>query len=71
MKLIDKFAKIQKIGTHVDVPWSIYRILGPKRIYIIGDQIDLGVDTGDIEEVRNAVAYYVEQLGGKVEWGKL
>lgn len=68
MKFIDKYNKIQKIGCSVDVPWHVYRILGPKKIFIIVDQVDLGEDSCSLDEARKAIEFYVEQLGGLVMW---
>jgi hypothetical protein len=35
---------------------------------IMGDQVSLGGDYANVEGARNAIAWYVEQMGGKVEW---
>lgn len=65
-----KFKAIQEVGSAVSVPWEVSRILGGKKINIFGDQIALSPsgDYASLEEARNAVAYYVEQLGGSVTW---
>lgn len=68
MKFIDKYNAIQKIGSFVDVPYEVYCILGIKKIYIIEEQVQLGEDLCTLEKGRAAIAWYVEQLGGKVVW---
>lgn len=68
--LIQKYKEIQKIGTNVEVPWNIWRFMGTphKNIDTFGDQICIGEDYGSVEEVRNTIEFYVDQLGGKVQW---
>lgn len=54
----------------IEVPYHAWRFLGPqsKLILIRGDQASLGEDFGSLEELRKAVEFYVEQLGGKINW---
>lgn len=62
--------EIAKKVCEVSVPWEVYRMFGSpsKMVFIWGDQISLGEDFGSLEECRNAVKWYVEQLGGEVKW---
>lgn len=74
MKLIDKYNKIQEIGTEIITPWEVMRTLGAKSMRIMGDQICLNYQTDSdyvsLEEAREAVAWYAYQLGGKIVWSK-
>ena len=70
VKIIEQL-KLQK---DIEVPWNVWRLFGhcAKRITLHGDQASL-TDQGDFanqEELRKAKEYYVDQLGGKVKWGK-
>lgn len=70
--LIDKFNAIQKIGTEVNVPYEVWTVLGNKQMSIMGNEISMS-DNGDyssLEKCKNAVEFYVNQLGGKVTWPK-
>lgn len=68
--LIERYEAIQKIGCDVDVPFHVYRIIGDKRISVLGDQVELGFDHDfvSLTEARAAVEWYVQQLGGTVKW---
>lgn len=72
MKLIEKYNKIQALGGPITVPWEVKRFIGSNTIEVVGDQLciceALDCDYGNLEEVRGAIAWYVEQLGGKVKW---
>ena len=65
-KLINQL-KLQK---DIETPWHVWRFLGTncKFIKIAGDQASFGEDYGNIEELRKAVEFYVDQLGGEVSW---
>lgn len=67
MKKLKEQLKLQK---DIEVPFNVWRFLGSdsKLILIRGDQASLGEDFGNIEELRKAVEFYVDQLGGKVKW---
>lgn len=64
--------KIATINREVQVPWSVWRLFGcsQKIISIAGTEISLGEDYSSLDDCRKAVAWYVEQLGGKVKWEK-
>lgn len=68
MKLHEQL-KLQK---DIEVPYNVWRFLGneSKLILIRGDQASLGEDFGNLEELRKAIEFYVEQLNGKVTWKK-
>jgi len=66
MKLVEQL-KLQK---NIEVPFNVWRFFGTesKVILIGGDQASFGEDFGTKEELRKAIEFYVEQLGGKVTW---
>jgi hypothetical protein len=68
MKLVEQLKLQEDIG----VPFNVWRFFGTesKVILIRGDQASFGEDFGTKEELRNAIEFYVEQLGGKVSWKK-
>jgi len=61
-----------KLQKEIEVPWHVLTKFGEsaKKITIIGDQVSLtGVaDFGTVGELRKAIEFYIDQLGGKVEW---
>lgn len=65
-KLVEQL-KLQK---DVEVPWHVWRFFSDdcKVIFIGGDQASFGGDFGDINDLRKAIEFYVDQLGGKVNW---
>lgn len=68
MRLKDQL-KLQK---DIEVPYHVWRMFGEnaKHIAIAGNQASLGEDFGSLQELRNALKWYIEQLGGKVKWEK-
>lgn len=68
MKIIEQ-VKLQK---DIEVPWHAWRIFGEqaKKITVMGKQVSLtnNGDYGTVEELRRAMEFYVEQLGGTVKW---
>lgn len=67
--LIEKYKAIQAIGHTVQVPFSVKRAFqGDLELIIMGNQVSFGEDYLYIEEAREVVQYFVEQMGGKVEW---
>jgi len=68
MKLNEQL-KLQK---DIEVPYHVWRMFGDqcRFITLAGNQASLGEDYGTAEELRKAVEWYVEQLGGTVKWGK-
>ena len=63
-----------KLQEDIEVPWHVWRLLGncAKRISLHGNQASLTNqgDFGNQEELRKAIEFYVDQLGGTVKWGK-
>ena len=70
MKIIEQ-VKLQK---YIEVPWHVWSKVGEnaKYIMIMGNQVGLTSegDTGTVEELRRAIEFYVDQLGGTVKWSK-
>lgn len=67
-----KLSEQLKLQKDIEVPYNVWRFLGneSKLILIRGDQASLGEDFGNLEELRKAIEFYVEQLNGKVTWKK-
>ena len=70
MKIIEQV----KLQEDIEAPWHVWTKFGQsaKRITVMGRHIAL-TDEGDfgtIEELREAIGFYVEQLGGTVKWSK-
>ena len=67
MKKLKQQLKLQK---DIEVPYHVWRFLGTNSKFILvrGDEASLGEDFGKIEELRKAVEFYVDQLGGKIKW---
>ncbi len=68
MKLKDQL----KLQSDIEVPHHVWVAFGEqaKRISLAGNQASFGEDYMDIEGLRTAIEWYVEQLGGKVKWEK-
>jgi hypothetical protein len=58
----------------IEVPWHVWTKLGPcaKKISLAGDQASLTneADYASLEDLRKAIEFYVDQLGGTVKWSK-
>ena len=58
----------------IEVPWKVWTKLGDqcKKLEIYGNHafISSTADSGTLPELREAIEWYVEQLGGKVKWEK-
>jgi hypothetical protein len=54
----------------IDVPHHVWTKFGSQQkiITFAGDQVSLGEDFGDLQQIRSALEWYVDQFGGKVEW---
>lgn len=63
-----------KLQEDIEVPWHVWRMFGrcAKRISLHGNQASLTNegDFGTSEELRKAIEFYVNQLGGTVKWSK-
>jgi len=64
-----------ELQTDLEVPWHVWTKFGQnaKRVTFAGNQASLtdDADYASLEELRKAIQWYAEQLGGKVEWDKL
>jgi hypothetical protein len=70
MKIIEQV----KLQEDIEVPWRVWTKFGQsaKCITVMGKHVSL-TDQGDfgtIEELREAIEFYVDQLGGTVKWSK-
>lgn len=67
-----KLAQRLKEHSDIEVPYSVWTCFGEqsKVISIAGKQASLGEDYKEIEELRKAIEWYADQLGGKVKWEK-
>lgn len=69
MKLKEQL-KLQK---DIEVPYHVWRMFGENSKFIVtaGAQASLGEDYGSLQELRSAIEWYADQLGGKIKWEKL
>lgn len=70
MKIIEQV----KLQEDIKVPWHVWTKFGEsaKHVTIMGKQVSLTSegDFGSIDEIREAIEFYVDQLGGTVKWSK-
>ena len=70
MKLKDQL----KLQSNIEVPFDVWRLFGSKEkngtITMMGHQASFGEDYGTLPELRSAIEWYVDQLGGKITWEK-
>lgn len=61
-----------KLQQNIDVPHGVWTIFGDqcKEIRMMGDQACFGEDYASLEQLRAAIDWYAEQLGGQVKWSK-
>lgn len=55
----------------IEAPHKVYCVLGAKRIVLSGRQACVGGDNSDfasIEDIRAAIDWLANQMGGKVIW---
>jgi hypothetical protein len=71
--LIERYREIQKIGIETEVPHAVWTCFGPQQkvVSILGDQICMGEDYVSVGKAREALEWYVNQLGGSVQWREL
>lgn len=71
-KKVKKAYQILKDQPAIEMPWDVGRFFveGSRHIEFAGDQLSLGEDYGNLEELRYVVEWLADQLGGKVEWNK-
>jgi hypothetical protein len=69
-----KLKKQLKLQKDIEVPWYVWTKVGEnaKFISVHGDQASLTntADYGNVQELRAALAWYVDQLGGNIKWKK-
>jgi hypothetical protein len=59
------------LQSDIEVPWGVWRMFAcenGRSISVNGNHASFGGDYGSKEELRAAIAWYVDQLGGKVKW---
>jgi hypothetical protein len=56
----------------ITVPYNVWVVFGEdaKEIRIADDQASFGCDYKTLPELRTAIEWYAEQLGGKITWEK-
>lgn len=66
----EKYKAVQEIGIYTKVPFQVFRALGDKEMCIMGDQVALSSNTDFVtmDEAREAVKWYVVQLGSRCTW---
>lgn len=72
MNALERAKEIDKINV-VEVPYFAWHLFSSqcKKIDIhCSERISLGEDFDNIEAIRKALDWYVEQFGGKVKWKK-
>lgn len=64
----------ERLSTYkdIEVPYEVWTCFGEKAkaIFVAGNQASLGEDYKNLEQLRNAIEWYADQLGGKVKWEK-
>ena len=69
-----KIVEQVKLQENIEVPWHVWTKFGhgAKHISLAGNQVSLASegDYASLEELRQAIEWYVDQLGGKVKWEK-
>lgn len=71
MKLYDIYKKTQKLNEKKEeVPYDVWVVFGDqtKNMEVFGDQLCFGCDYVHLGQARNAIKWYVNQLGGVVVW---
>lgn len=72
MKLKERLKKIKELEDGVVTPWEVMRIFG--RVSIFGHQVSFdsggNSDYVDSEELKEALTWLVNELGGNVKWDK-
>lgn len=67
--VLDKHKLVSELAAH-DVPFHVWSLFGDKQrqIQLLGTDICLGEDYATLKGCRQAIEWYVEQLGGTVKW---
>lgn len=72
-KTILECHKIASRVSEVEIPYKVWTALHENQLSVFIHGTDVCLGSGDyksITEAREAIAWYVEQLGGKVKWSK-
>jgi hypothetical protein len=63
-----------KLQKDIEVPWHVWTKFGAcaKKISLHGDHASFTSesDYANLEELRGAIEWYADQLGGKIKWDK-
>jgi hypothetical protein len=61
-----------KLQKDIEVPWHVWTKFGAcaKKVSLHGNQVSLTneADFANLEELRRAIEWYADQLGGKIKW---
>jgi len=70
MKKEKKVIEIIESYKDIEVPFHVWRLFSTqaKHISFMGNQASFGEDFASIEELRTAIEWYADQLGGAVKW---
>lgn len=54
----------------IKVPYHVWTLFGEKCKYIsiAGNQASLGEDYQELDKIKKALEWYVDQCGGKITW---
>lgn len=61
-----------KLQRNIEVPFEVWALFGEncKTITIAGNQASFGEDYAELAQLRKAIEWYADQLGGKIKWEK-
>lgn len=72
--MVMKIKEQLKLQKDIEVPWHVWTKFGDcaKKISLRGDQASFTneSDYANLEELRRAIEWYADQLGGKIKWDK-
>ena len=65
-----KAYQLMKEVKPVEIPYNVWRMFDQvtKEVHFANEQVSLGGDYCTLEEVREAIEWYVDQFNGKVKW---
>jgi hypothetical protein len=72
LKKTVKLSEQLTLQSDIEVPWNVWRMFGErsKIVTVAGNQASFGEDYGTQEELRYAIEWYADQLGGTIKWEK-
>lgn len=70
MKKEKKVIEIIESYKDIEVPYHVWRLFSEQAKYIslMGSQASFGEDYASIDELRAAIEWYADQLGGTITW---